>query len=49
MTFTSGCGGEGVNVGEEAERQEYETVSLGFPQAFPVKLSPLQTRGHPPC
>ena len=45
-TFTNGVGGEGVSVGEEAERQEYDTVDLGFPQVFPAKLSLLQTRGH---
>lgn len=45
-TSTNGCGGEGVSVGEEAERQEYDAADLGFPQAFPAKLSLLHTQGH---
>ena len=45
-TFTNGCGGGGVSVGEEAERQECGTDDLGFPQVLPAKLSLLQTQGH---
>ena len=40
-------GREGVNVGEEAQKQEYDTVNLGFLQVLPANLFTLQTRGQP--